>query len=530
MGNDTGHACSGRRCLRYSALRDSILRRLLPALLAVIVPGVAAGGTGIAQAIADPGKRAAPAPDPAAPVDRLTEGWWAKRHQAILAALPGHRDAEIVLIGDSITNNYDKARLPDENFQPIWQTFYAPRRAINLGFSGDTTAHVLWRLQHGEVAGLAPKVAIVLIGTNNTGWAKQSVKDTQRGIDAVVADLERRLPSTRILLLGVLPSDVSAEKSARDAAVNRYLAGAYGEHPRVTYLDIGSVFRTSTGMLDTGMFYDPRLPRPGGALHPDTVGQRRMAEAIEPTLAKLLGAPPRMALADMQSVNTAILPVPRLEIDSYDWYARHHAALDDARQNPPSVVMIGDSITHFWAGRPWAMRANGPSSWQWLFGRTPVLNLGFGWDRTQNVLWRLRQGEFDGLRPRWVVVNIGTNNLSGTGDARANTPAEIVDGIAAIVAMVQERSPTSRIVVMGILPRGVASTDPFRSRIVETNRLLAARFANRSGVTMLDIGTRYLAADGTLPKTLMPDGIHPGEAGYRIWAEALRTAGVGAAD
>lgn len=511
----------------HNTIRESILRCLVSVLLAAVIPGAAYGGIGVAQVAFDPGKTVVQVADPVAPVDRLKEDWWAKRHQAILAALPQGRDADVVMIGDSITQNYEKARRPDEDFQPTWQTFYAPRRTINLGFSGDTTANVLWRLQHGEVEGLAPKVAIVLIGTNNTGWKKQSAKDTQRGIDAVVADLERRLPSTRILLLGILPSDMTAGKSATDAAINRYLAGAYGENPRVTYLDIGSIFRTSTGALDTGIFYDPRRSRPGGALHPDTIGQRRMAEAIEPTLARLLGVSPRVALADMPSVDTAILPVPRLEIDSYDWYARHHAALDYARQSRPSVVMIGDSITHFWAGQPWATKANGPSSWQWLFGKTPVLNLGFGWDRTQNVLWRLRQGEFDGLRPRWVVINIGTNNLSSTENARANTPVEIVAGIDAIVAMVAERSPTSRIVVMGILPRGGAATDPFRSQIAETNRLLAERFANRPRVTVLDIGARYLGADGALPKELMPDGIHPSEAGYRIWAEALRKVGVG---
>src|ERR1041384_6544463 len=108
-------------------------------------------------------------PNPATiPTDLSNQPWWAARHKAAVEAAHSHPDTQLLLIGDSITNNYDKAKLPDENFQPVWKQFYEPRKALNLGFSGDTTAHVLWRLDHGEVDGLHPKVAVVLIGTNNT--------------------------------------------------------------------------------------------------------------------------------------------------------------------------------------------------------------------------------------------------------------------------------------------------------------------------------------------------------------------------
>ncbi len=464
--------------------------------------------------------------DAALPEGRMHETWWADRHRAIVDGLARNRDAEVVLIGDSITNNYEKAVTPDENFQPVWQTFYAPRHALNLGFSGDTAANVLWRLEHGEVEGLSPKVVVLLIGTNDTGWRRHSVIDTQRSIDAVVADLERRLPKTKILLVGLLPSAVSKQKSAMDAEVNRYLASSYVGNPRVTYLDIGSAFRSVDNTLDTQVFYDPRLPGSPGALHPDTVGQRRMAEAIEPTLARLLDEPPSVPLDQMAGVNTAVLPVPWLELDSYDWYARHQAALAAGRRLQPAIVMIGDSITHFWSGEPWAQRVSGPQAWKRLFGDTPVLNLGFGWDRTQNMLWRLRQGELDGLAPRWVVINAGTNNLTGTAQARASTPDEIVSGVAAIVSDVRQRVPMARIVVMGILPRGESPTASLRQPIARTNELMSQRFAGQRQVTFLDIGDRFLSREGTLPKSLMPDGTHPSEAGYQIWADALARAGV----
>ncbi|WP_211256101.1 GDSL-type esterase/lipase family protein [Edaphobacter aggregans] len=241
------------------------------------------------------------------PTARLDISWWAERHTRIVDAVRAHTDAQLLLLGDSITQNYDKANPPDEDFLPIWKQFYEPRRALNLGFSGDTTANVLWRITHGEIDGLRPRVAIILIGTNNTGHAHQTAEQTEAGIDNIIATLSQRLPQTRLLLLGILPSDISPEKTAADQAVNQYLSVRYGKNtgrnanlgvnqePRVTFLGISSVFMTSPGVLNTAIFYDPRLPTPGKPLHPDTAGQRRMAEAIEPTLAKLMADTPRTA-------------------------------------------------------------------------------------------------------------------------------------------------------------------------------------------------------------------------------------------
>lgn len=462
-------------------------------------------------------------PNPAVvPTDRLHEDWWAKRHQETLDAVKQHPDTQLLMIGDSITHNYVKTKLPDEDFRPTWDIFYEPRQALNLGFSGDTTANVLWRLSHGEIDGLHPKVAVVLIGTNNTGHAKQTAEQTEAGIDAVVAELEQRLPQTHVLLLGITPSDISQEKTTADLAVNRYLATCYGENQRARYLDISSIFYRD-GILNTAVFYDPRLPQHAKPLHPDTTGQKMMAEAIEPALAQLMGDTPRIPLASMTDINTALIPAPWLEQDSYDWYARHHAVLEAQKSLKPRVVMIGDSITHFWGGIPNGIDVNGPASWQKLSAAVdgPLLNMGFGWDRTQNVLWRMRQGEFAGLAPEWVVLMIGTNNLTGTANARANTPEEIVGGIEEICAEVHKSAPQSRIVVMGILPRGLIPDGPLRKPILRTNALLAKRFGANPSIIYADIGTKFLSPDGSLPKTLIPDGTHPSDAGYDLWADAL---------
>jgi lysophospholipase L1-like esterase len=253
--------------------------------------------------------RSVPAPpNPAVtPKDRMAEAWWAARHKAIVASLPMHADSQLLLIGDSITNNYEKANPPNQDFLPIWNQYYAPRKALNLGFSGDTTANVLWRLDHGEVAGLHPKLAILLIGTNNTGAAHQTAEQTDAGIDAVVADIERHLPHTHILLLGVLPTRLSSKDA--NFGVNSYLGSHYagGEDPHVSYMDISVIFYQG-GTLNDSIFYDPYMNPPRPSLHPNTLGQRIMASAIEPTVARLMGDTPVKASA--VPLPSITLPMP----------------------------------------------------------------------------------------------------------------------------------------------------------------------------------------------------------------------------
>ena len=242
----------------------------------------------------------------AVPKDRLSETWWANRHKALVASLPSHTDAELLLVGDSITNNYEKANPPNEDFLPIWQQYYAPRKAINLGFSGDTTANVLWRLDHGEVDGLHPKAAVLLIGTNNTAYG-QTAEQTEAGIDAVVVDLEFRLPQTKILLIGILPTGLPSNSKNLD--INSYLATRYagGHDPQISYIDIGVIFYAG-GALADAYYYDPYATPPRPALHPNTLGQRRMASAIEAGLARLMGDTPVSPFAAAPPATPAGVP------------------------------------------------------------------------------------------------------------------------------------------------------------------------------------------------------------------------------
>jgi lysophospholipase L1-like esterase len=238
---------------------------------------------------------AAAAPPPAAtPISRMYLHWWRARHEAKLAEIH-HERVDLVFLGDSITQDYELSGPPAwRDFRPVWRRFYGARHAVNLGFKGDATAHLLWRLRHGEIDGIAPRAAVILIGANNLGRLHWSAADTVQGIVAVVDEVRRRLPHTGIVLLGILPSVRSAWATETTRAVNAALAERYGggRVAGVTYLDLSPLFMKD-GRVDTSQFLDPLLSPPEPPLHPTAAAQARMAEAIEPTLRRLLDEPAR---------------------------------------------------------------------------------------------------------------------------------------------------------------------------------------------------------------------------------------------
>jgi lysophospholipase L1-like esterase len=231
---------------------------------------------------------AAPANLAAVPIGRMDLPWWRHRFEEKQAELARVHPA-LILLGDSITQNWEKHGPPEwQDFQPVWQRFYGDRRAVNLGFVGDTTASLLWRETHGELDGIAPKVAVILIGANNLGRLHWSAEQTLGGIDADIAELRRRLPATQILLLSVLPSDRSTWTTETTAEINHALAARDWRVTGVTFLDVSHVFMKD-GVVDRSMYLDPLLTPPARPLHPTAAAQARLAAAIEPTLARLLG-------------------------------------------------------------------------------------------------------------------------------------------------------------------------------------------------------------------------------------------------
>jgi lysophospholipase L1-like esterase len=205
---------------------------------------------------------------------------WEKRHDLTSAAVKKAKP-QILFIGDSITHFFGGEQFDSYSLrgQQTWGEFYAPRHAGNLGFGWDKTENVLWRLQHGAIDGIAPKLVVMMIGTNNTGSCP--APDIAAGIEAIVQELNKRLPQSSILLLGIFPrGEKPNPQREKIAAINAIVAKLHGTH-NVTFLDIGPKFLTSEGLITKDIMPD--------FLHPNEKGYRIWAEAIEPTVKKLMG-------------------------------------------------------------------------------------------------------------------------------------------------------------------------------------------------------------------------------------------------
>ncbi|MGH7057506.1 MAG: GDSL-type esterase/lipase family protein [Acetobacteraceae bacterium] len=224
----------------------------------------------------------------AAPISRMDLPWWRHRFEKKRAEL-ARGDVELVWYGDSITEDWERSGPPAwRNFAPVWRHFYGGRHAVDLGFTGDSTANLIWRIDHGEASGIAPKVAILLIGANNFGLPHWPASETVPGIEAVIRLLREKLPRTAIILLSVLPSQRSAWVSANTRETNAALARIYKGNAHVHYIDVTRIFMRD-GKLDRSKFLDRFLDPPEPLLHPTAQAQGEIAAAIEPLVANLMG-------------------------------------------------------------------------------------------------------------------------------------------------------------------------------------------------------------------------------------------------
>jgi lysophospholipase L1-like esterase len=215
----------------------------------------------------------------------------------------------------------------------------------------------------------------------------------------------------------------------------------------------------------------------------------------------LLSAP--LALAQEKSPNDAVVAAPRDAI----WMKRLDSFIERVKKGNVDLIFIGDSITQGWEGA-------GKQVWEEFYGKRNAVNLGIGGDRTQHVLWRLDHGNIEGISPKLAVLMIGTNN-SGS-----NSSEQIAEGVKLIVEKLRAKLPDTKVLILGIFPRGPDASNKNRQVNKGANTIIAT-LADGKSVHYLDIGKHFLAADGTLSKEVMPDLLHLNEKSYRTWAESI---------
>jgi lysophospholipase L1-like esterase len=401
--------------------------------------------------------------------------------------IPTPSERPIVVYGTSIAQGACVSR-PGMSWSNIVER-ESGHQLINLGFGGQGQLDsAIFNLINEIDAGLYIVDCMPNMNGNN-------IKEIyQRTLDGVKL-LRHGHPDTPILLVehsGYVNEGTSAvaEQSYRQS--NAELLRAYRE---LQSEGIGGLYYLTHDEIGLGM--DDMVE----GIHPNEMGMRKYADAYLKKIRQILG----------EDIDSPFTPC-RQQRDSYNWLERHEEVVRLNHEEQPDIVLIGNSITHYWAGTPTARDARGTKSWAKLFKGHTVRNMGFGWDRIENALWRIYHGELDGYRAKKVFLLMGTNNLD------RNDDEEIVDGILSLVKAVRSHQPEAKIYVCGILPRAWAET-----HVRMVNELLQRRLIG-ADATYVDMTPEVVQPDGRVINELFIDGLHPNEEGYARMAKMMEQA------
>ena len=235
-------------------------------------------------------------------------------------------------------------------------------------------------------------------------------------------------------------------------------------------------------------------------------------------LAALIATAPAQTPAPPAAPVDASAPIPKT--GNARFFELHQKFLERGKSGPIGVLFLGDSITEGW-GRA-------PHIWEHYYGKWQPANFGIGGDQTQHVVWRIENGELEGISPKVVVLMLGTNN-SG-----AHTAEQIAAADRKIIGMIRSKLPQAKVLVLGIFPRGarknaqgvvteaVTADAARRMEVIKAVNADLAKLDDGKNIRYLDITAKFLGDDGKIPSIIMPDQLHPNAAGYQLWAEAMQ--------
>lgn len=406
--------------------------------------------------------------------------------------LPVSREQPIVFYGTSIAHGGCASR-PGMSWQNIIRREMG-YSLVNLGFSGNGQ---LQDPVFDLLSEIPAKLFVIDCMPNMTGIFDSIVPRILRGVDKL-----RRKSQAPILLVEHCgyPGERASDK--RHQAYQRANDRLKEAFDRLTAEGVPGIYYMTKDEL--GLREDDTVD----GTHPNDLGMRHLADGYEKKLEPL-----------MHFARSSRYPCTQ-QRDYYDWHARHEEVLRMGQEGGDfDVVMIGNSITHFWSGEPKDNWHRGDDSWKKLFGKLRVLNMGFGWDRTENLLWRLNHGELDGYKARKIVLMIGTNDIS----AYPKDPSAVVGDVMQVVKAIRQRQPEAEIYVQAIYPRRneLEKVGEVNAKVKE--RVLIRRIKDNK-IHFIDPGSVLLdeTGEGIREELYAGDGLHPGEKGYRLIGEKLK--------
>jgi len=374
---------------------------------------------------------------------------------SLFTPLPKRIDRPIIVYGTSIAQGACATR-PGL----AWSSILSRKLdlpVINLGFSGSG------RLDP-PIVGLIGEVnakLYVLDCLPNLVAPGISAEELYKRIVAAVGQLKTKNPTIPILLTehdGYTDEEMNPTSKKQYADANKVLKKVFDS---LTTAGVKNIFLLSKEQINQDI--ESTIDR----VHPNDIGMMNYANAYEMKIREIFN----MAVGKS---STTIPITQRRDANTYDWETRHKEILRYNGTHSPQLLFIGNSITHFWGGIPTSDVRNGSDSWSKYFEKKNAINLGFGWDRIENVLWRVYNGELDNIAPSQIVIMIGTNYLD------FNSNNEIREGLKFLINAISANQPNAKILLMSILPRRnmedrinllnkLISTIPFNKRIKYAN-------------------------------------------------------------
>ncbi|MCW3117399.1 MAG: lipolytic protein family [Chitinophagaceae bacterium] len=315
-----------------------------------------------------------------------------------------------------------------------------------------------------------------------------SDEELERRISTSIKDLREKHPSTPILIVEhSLSRSTGIIETVRNTECEKANKISQLVFAKLTAQGVKGLYQLTNAEIGLGI--DATVD----GVHPNDIGMEKYAAAYTTRIQTILREP--------QGTYSTTIPVIQTR-DGYDWRGRHEAIKLRNKNHTPENVIIGNSIIHYWAGEPAAATVNGADSWKKYLEPLGLQNMGFGWDRVENALWRIYHGELDDYTTKHVVVMIGTNNLG------LNTDKEIIAGLKQLLEAIKLRQPRATILLSGIFPRR-----DMEKRVATINAAYA-KLALAMKVVYINPGKVLLNSSGKIDESLFGDGLHPNAKGY----------------
>ncbi|MDH3710827.1 MAG: SGNH/GDSL hydrolase family protein [Cyclobacteriaceae bacterium] len=407
---------------------------------------------------------------------------------SVFEALPIRQEKPIVTYGTSICQGACASR-PGMAWTNILER-KLERPLVNLGFSGNG------RLEP-ELIDLLAEIDAKLYILDCLPNLRPGEHDTYQLTLNAVKKLREKRPEVPIILTAhVGYADHLTNKKSGDKylELNKELSRAFNHLKSEGYTKIFHLRKE-----DLGLNFDSYVD----TIHPNDLGMLQYANAYENLIREVLNEP-------VGNIATTIPKTQSRDIAVYQWENRHQKVLELNKVNPPKTCLFGNSIVNFWGGAPKISVVNGKDSWEGTMEPLEIRNFGFGWDRIENVLWRIYHDELDGFAADQIILMIGTNNL------HLNTETEIIRGLEELMKAIRTRQPTCKILMIGVLPR------TGREQQVVSLNLKISQLADTEQIDYADIGPSLLLKDGRVDESLFSDGLHPNSKGYQIMARELQ--------